>query len=155
SGDEDRAFANVPINADRLAILVVDRIYLRQTPDHEPAAFHTRLALQFAAYNLFNRDTVDLRREDAHEINRAAGTNPGLEAIPAQVGEQLDHWLVSDLCEWAIQFRVSPPFEEPARLGGKPLLRHPGLRGDKQIQERLLTSLAKVGHVAFERGLER
>ncbi len=70
------AYANSHAAASWLMSSVVNRVYFRQTPGHEPVILHPRLALQFAADDLINRDSVKLRREGAHEINRAAGAEP-------------------------------------------------------------------------------
>jgi hypothetical protein len=68
-----------------------------------------------------NVSSIYLRREDAQEINRAAGADPSPEAVPAQVSGQFDHWLVCELGKWVVQLRMSPLLDELTRLGGEPL----------------------------------
>src|SRR5215813_13421247 len=45
AGNENRVFVDMTVNADGLAPFVIDSFYFRQTPDHEPSAVHTWLAL--------------------------------------------------------------------------------------------------------------
>ena len=74
--------------------LVVDEVDLRRLQEHRLAVAHLELRHADAADDLLGRDAVDLLGEDAHEFDAAARDDEGLEAVGAQVGEQLEHRLV-------------------------------------------------------------
>ena len=74
--------------------------------EHGPAVAHLELHLAAAADHLLGRDAVDLLRPRAHELDAAARDDVGLEAVRAQVGEQLEHRLVDHLGVGPIEARV-------------------------------------------------
>ena len=97
----DGAAADVLMDADRLAFLVVNEVQLRQAHEHRLAVAHFELRLDAAADDLLGRDAIDLLRPRAHELDAAAGDDEGLESVRPQVGEQFEHRLIDHL-------RVSP-----------------------------------------------
>ena len=54
----------------------------------------SNFSLHAAAHHLLGRDAVDPFGPGAHELDAAAGDDEGLEAVGAQVGQQLEHRLV-------------------------------------------------------------
>ena len=57
----------------------------------------SNFCLAAAADDLLGRDAIDLLRPRPHELDAAAGNNEGLEAVRAQIGEQLEHRLIDHL----------------------------------------------------------
>ena len=105
--------SDVLIDGDGFADVVVDEIQLRQAGEHGEFCHHFKLCDDAAADNLLGRDTVDLLGKDAHKFNSATGDDKGLEAIGAQIAEQLDHGLEN-------YFGVRP-FELRMFGGGDPI----------------------------------
>ena len=90
----DGPAADVLVDADGLAALVVIEVQLRQAHEHGLAVAQFKLRLHAAADDLFRRDAIDLLRPRAHELDAAAGDDEGLEAVRAQVGEHFEHRLI-------------------------------------------------------------
>ena len=109
----DRAAADVLVDADGLAGLVVDEVDLRQRNRTGLPSRISNLRLDRRADDLLGRDAVDPLGPRAHELDAAAGDDEGLEAVGAQVGEQLQHRLVD-------QLGVGPLEPRMAR-GGEPV----------------------------------
>ena len=90
-----------------------------------------------AADDLLGRDAVDPLGPRPHELDAAAGDDERLEAVGAQVGEQLQHRLVDQLGVGPLELRV-PRRGEPVLddrlelLGG-----HAGVRGGDDLEQRL------------------
>ena len=59
------------------------------------------------ADHLLGRDAVDLLRPRPHELDAAAGDDEGLEAVGAQIGEQLQHRLVDELGVGPVEARMA------------------------------------------------
>ena len=108
-----------------------------------------------AADDLLGRDAVDPLGPRAHELDAAAGDDVRLEAVRAQVGEQLEHRLVDQLGVGPLESRVlgrrEPVVDDLVELFG----RHAGVRGGDQFDEPLLARRERRFHVALEDGLER
>ena len=126
---QDRPPADVQVDVGRLALLVVVAAELGQLDQHRAAVSELELDLAAAADDLGGRDAVDLLREDAHEVDPAAGDDPGLEAVGAQVGEQLQHRLVDAVrvgsLEAGMLRRADPVPDDRGELVGG----HPGVDG--------------------------
>ena len=67
----DRSTADMLMNADRLAHLVVDEIQLRQSHDDRLFVSQFEFRLDAAADHLFRRDAIGRFRPRAHELNAA------------------------------------------------------------------------------------
>ena len=88
----------------------------------------SNFSLAAAADDLLGRNAVTFSRPRAHELDAAAGDDERLEAVRAQVGEQLEHRLIDHL-------GVEPPGLRMLR-GGDPVVhdlveflgRHAGVR---------------------------
>ena len=85
------------VDADGLAGLVVDEVDLRQAEQDGLSVAHLELGLDRGADHLLRRDAVDLLGPGAHELDAATGDDEGLEAVGAQIGQQLQHRLVDEL----------------------------------------------------------
>ena len=86
------------VDADRLARAVVDEVDLGQL--HAAPASPSRISnrvLPLAADDLLGRNAVDPFGPRPHELDAAAGDDERLEAVRAQVGQQLEHRLVDHL----------------------------------------------------------
>ena len=94
----DRAAADEPVDADRLAGAVVDELDLGFLEEDRLAVrLHLELHHARGADHLLGRDAVDPLGEHAHELDAAARDDEGLEALRAQIGEQLEHRLIGEL----------------------------------------------------------
>ena len=102
------------VDADRLAGLVVDEIDLGQPEQHRLAVAHLEPRLDRRADDLLGRNAVDLLGPRAHELDAAAGDDEGLEAVGAQVGEQLQHRLIDQLGVGPLEARIARG-REPVR----------------------------------------
>ena len=112
----DRPAADELVDADGLARAVVDEVDLGQL--HRAPACRRRssnCALDRAADHLLGRDAVGLLGPGPHEVDAAAGDDEGLEAVRAQVGQQLEHRLVDQLGVGPVEARVA--------RGGEPVRR--------------------------------
>src|SRR5260221_2715716 len=85
------------LDAEGFALLVVDEIHRGQLHDDGLAFAHLELLLARAADDLLGRNAVDLLGEGADELHAAAGDDEGLEAVRAQIGEQLEHRLIGEV----------------------------------------------------------
>ena len=93
----DRAAADVRLMPTGLPALSSMKSTSGSLHQHRLAVAHLELRLAAAADDLLGRDAVDLLRPRAHELDAAAGDDEGLEAVRAQVGEQLEHRLIDHL----------------------------------------------------------
>ena len=84
---EDRAATDMLVDADRLALLVVDEVELGHLDDHRLAVSDLVLGLDAGSHDLLGRHAVGFLGEDAEEIDAAAGDDEGLEVIGAEVGQ--------------------------------------------------------------------
>jgi hypothetical protein len=105
---EDRAAADEAIDADRLARAVVDELDFREL--HQLwLAIAVRLEFHGAggADHLFWRNAVDLLHPRAHELDAATGDDESLEAVGAQVVQQLQHRLEDQLGVGPVEARMT------------------------------------------------
>src|SRR5215207_11054025 len=79
----DRTAADVLVDADRLASLVIDEIHLRQTKQDGSTITHFEPRLNRGADHLVGRHPVDALRPRPHELDAAAGYNEGHESVGA------------------------------------------------------------------------
>src|SRR4029079_8842445 len=80
------------LDADRLSGVVVDQLDLRELhQDRLPVRAGLQLEAPVRADDLLGRDAVDALGEDAHELDPAARDDEGLEAVRAEVIQQLAH----------------------------------------------------------------
>ena len=103
----DRAAADVLVDADRLAGLVVDEVDLGQPEQKRLAVAHLESCLDRRADDLLRRNAVDALGPRAHELDAAARDDEGLEAVGAQVGQQLEHRLVDQLGVRPLEARIA------------------------------------------------
>lgn len=96
-----RPLADVALDTDWLAVLVIDHVDLGQLDEQRRAVMHFELHLQAAADKLLGRDAVHALRPWAHELDAAARDDECLESVRAQVCEQLQHRLID-------HFRLEP-----------------------------------------------
>src|SRR6266550_662177 len=93
----DGTAADVRVDTDWFAGLVVDEVHFRQPHEYRLAIAHFILRLDAAAYDLLRRDAVNLVRPRTHKLDAAAGNDEGLETVCAQISEQFDHRLIHAL----------------------------------------------------------
>ena len=119
------------------------------------AVAHLELRLDRGADDLLGRDAVDLLRPRPHELDAAAGDDERLEAVRAQIGEQLEHRLVDQLGVGPLEPRMSrgrePIGDDLLELVGG----HAGVGRHDDFQQALLAGCGKRLHVALEHRLER
>ncbi len=149
NGDH-RAAADVLLNADGFAGLVIDEIQLRQSHDDGLTVAHFILRLDAAADDLVRRDAIDAFRPRPHELDAAAGDDEGLEAVGAQIGQQFEHGLIDHFC---VEFpclgmlrRGDPVGHNLLELLGG----HARMSGHRHFQQRFFTAGERGLHVALE-----
>jgi hypothetical protein len=71
--------ADVLLDADRLALLVVDEADLGQAHQRPASVAQLELRLAAAAHDLLGRDAVQPLRPRPHEVDAAARDDEGLE----------------------------------------------------------------------------
>jgi hypothetical protein len=142
----DGAAANMHVDANGLARLVVNEVQLRQAHQHRRAVAQREFRFDAAARDLLGRDTIHLLRPRPHKLDATARDNDGLEPICSQVGEQLEHGLIHHLGGECASLRM--------RRGGNPLLddsvefcrRHAGVRGHCHLDERAAAVYVAPSH---------
>ena len=154
-GDADFQSPNEPVDADRFPRLVVHQVDLRQLHEDRLAVPHLELRLPHRPHHLLRRDAIDLLGKHAHELNAAARDDEGLEAVGAEVGEELQHGLVDQVRVRPLELRVLRlPDPLPDRLG-ELLGRHAGVGDGDHLSEPLLPGRGHRLHVVLEDALER
>ncbi len=142
--------ADVLVDADRLAFLVVDEVQLRQPDQHCLAVPQFELRLDARADHLLRRDAIGLLGPWPHELDAAARHDESLVAVRAQAGEQLDHRLVHHLRDRALRDGIlrgrNPVLDDLLELVG----RHAGVRRHHDLEQRLVAS----GECALEIALQ-
>lgn len=71
----DGATADATVDGNRLALLVINEVDLRETNDDRIAVAELKLRLHAAANHLLGRNAVDLLGEDTQELNATAGSD--------------------------------------------------------------------------------
>jgi hypothetical protein len=77
----DGTAADVLLDADGFAFLVVNKIDLRQFHEHGLAVAHLELEFAAAADDLFGRDAIDFLGPRAHELDAATDTMKVLKLL--------------------------------------------------------------------------
>ena len=107
------------------------------------------------ADHLLGRNAVDLLGQGAHELDAAARHDEGLEAVGAQVLQQLEHRLIDEIGIGPVEARV-PRARDPARDRLREFVgRHAGMRGRDDLEQALLAGRRQRLQVVFEHRLER
>ena len=147
--------ADVLVDADRLAFLVVDEVQLRQPDQHRLAVPHLELRLDARADHLLGRHAIDLLGPWPHELDAAAGHDERLVAVCTQVRQQFDHRLVDHLEHRALRHRIlrrrNPVLDDLLELVG----RHAGVSRHHDLEQGLVASREGALDVALEHGRER
>ena len=136
----DGTTADVLVDGNGLAGLVVIEIHFRQAHQHGLAVAHFILRRDAAADDLFRRNTVNFFRPRAHELDAAAGHDEGLEPVRAQVGEHIEHRLINhfgvELARLGMSRGGDPVLDDLFKiLGG-----HARVRGHEEFENRLITA---------------
>ena len=90
-------------------------------------SFASKRSLDARADHLLARDAVGLLGEGADQVDAAAGDDEGLEAVRAQIAEQLDLRPVGALLEQPAELRVPRRGKPVARDAVELFLGHPGM----------------------------
>ena len=112
-------------------------------------------ALDRGAHHLLGWDAVGRLGPGPHEIDPAARHDEGLEAVPAQVGQQLDHRLVDQPGIGPVEARVAGGGQPVGDLGGKGFGGDAGVRRHDDLDDALLAGGRERRLVAVQRRLER
>src|SRR5262245_28974045 len=83
--------ANMHLDADGLALPVVNEVDFRQTHKYRLPVLQLELCPDAGANHLLRRDAINPFAEDAHELDPAGGNDERLKSVRAQVGEQFEH----------------------------------------------------------------
>ena len=75
------------MDVGRLALLVVEAAERGELDQHRAAVPEFELDFAAAADDMGGCDAIDCFREDAHEVDPAAGDDPGLKSVGAQERE--------------------------------------------------------------------
>src|SRR6185436_14214340 len=89
--------ADMLVDADGLAGLVVNEVDFGQAQDRRLAVAHFEAGLGAAPDDLLGRYAIDFFRPWPHEIDPAAGDDESLEIVGPQIGQELKHRLVDHL----------------------------------------------------------
>ena len=120
-----------------------------------PAVAHLEPRLDRRADHLLGRDAVDLLGPRPHELDAAAGDDEGLEAVGAQIGEQLQHRLVDQLGVGPLESGVARGREPVGDDLGELVHGHAGVRRRHQLDQALFAGCGQRLHVAVQHRLER
>ena len=93
----DGAPADVRVDTDRLAGLVVDEVHRRQAEKQRHPVAHLEARLDARSHHLLGRNAVHPLGPRPHELDAAARGDEGLKAPRAQQGQKLEHRLVDEL----------------------------------------------------------
>ena len=153
---EDRAAADEHVDADRLARAVVDELDLGELHQRRLArGVEPELRDAGRADHLLGRNAVGLLRPHPHELDAAAGHDEGLEAVGAQVSQQLDHRLVDQLVVGPVEARMSCGREPVGNGLCEFVRRHAAMRRGHQRQQALFALRRQRLPVAGKERLER
>ena len=83
----------MPLDTDRLAVLIVVEHNFRQFDDHGITIAKFILESATRSYNLLRRDAIDSFRPWTHEFNPAARHDEGLETVCTQACKELEEEL--------------------------------------------------------------
>ena len=151
----DGTAADVPVDGDGFAILVVIKVQFRQTHEHGLAVAHFEFRLDAAANDLFRRDAVHLSRPRAHELDAAAGDDEVLKTVGPQIGEKLKHRLIGHFGEEPTGLRMlrggDPILDDLLELHGG----HARVCGHDDFEEWAVTAGKRRLQVALEQRGER
>jgi hypothetical protein len=152
---EYRPPADVLVDADGLAGLVVDEVDLGQTHERRPAVAQFVLRADAGTDHLLRRHAVDTLREHAQELDAAARNDEYLESVGPQVLHELELRPVHELRVRPAEAGMLGSREPVAHDPGEFLGRRAGVRRHHDFEERMLTARRERAHVALEHGLER
>ena len=151
---EDRMAPDDAIDGLRLARTVIDEEHLGLFDQRRACVPHLKLGDAGGADHLLGRDAVGLVGEIAHELDPAAGRDEGLEAVGAQIVEQLQHRLIDQVGVKHLEARMlgglDPLFDRLVEIDGG----HAGMRGGHDLQHALLAHGGDGFHVAGKHRLE-
>jgi len=123
--------ADLLLDGNRLAFLVVIEVELGPADKNRRALAHLELHLDTAANHLLRWDAVNFLGPRAHELDAAAGYDEGFEIVCTQVIEQLQHGLIDHLGVGAfgrgMSFCRDPAIDDCLELRGG----HTGVSGHK------------------------
>ena len=119
------------------------------------AVAHLEPRLDRRADDLLGRNAVDLLGPRPHELDAAAGDDEGLEAVGAQIGEQLQHRLVDQLGVGPLEAVIARGREPVGDDLRELLRRHAGMRHRHQLDQSLFAGSGQRLHVAVQHRLER
>jgi len=88
---------------------------------------------------LLRRNAVALVGEDSHELHATARNDEGLEVVGAQIGEQLQHGLINEICVGPVEARMAGGREPLSDDSGKFLGAHAAMAHRHDLHEALLT----------------
>ncbi len=131
----NRPAADVLHDADRLALLVVDEVDIRQPVNRRYSVAHLKFELDSGSDDLLWRYAVGFVSPRPHEINATARDDECLEAVGAQVGQQLQHRLIDHLCVEPIGLRVAGALDPVVDRLVELRLRHAGMGDADNLQQ--------------------
>ena len=160
---EDRPPADVFTDADRLPLLVVEHLQVRQHHQFQLAVGRgtgrlcvaravslTQLRGRPRGDDVLWTDSIPGLCRRPHEVDAAARTDPDPEIVAAQQRDQLLHRLIGDVAIGHVEHRMPGRGEKVSRIGLELLLRHTGERVEHQVEEILLAETADEVDVARE-----
>src|SRR6266566_8781365 len=91
------------------------------------------------AHHLLGWNAVALVGEDSHELDAAARNDEGLETAFSQIGEDLQHGLINEICVGPVEARMAGGREPLSDDSGKFLGAHAAMAHRHDLHEALLT----------------
>ncbi|MNT06151.1 hypothetical protein D3C72_1408050 [compost metagenome] len=150
---KNRLAADEFIDGHGLARAVVVVVQLGQAHQHRLAVLHLKFGDEGGADDLLRRNAVDVLRPGAHELDFAARHDVGLEAIAAQVVQQLAHGREGQAGIGLLEARMLCGLDPLLDLVREHLRRHVGMRHANNLQQAFLAGGRQRLAVAFQRGL--
>ena len=151
---EDRTLADVLVDANWFACLVIDEVNLGSTHQNRFAILDLEFRDDAGANDLRRRNAIDPSGPRPHELNAAAGDNKGPETASAKVGQQFELRLVDTLGVKPIESRMLGSLNPLRRsllelFGG-----HAGVGGHHHLNEALLAGHHQGLHITLEHRFE-
>src|SRR5689334_9664210 len=150
----DGAAANELVDAHWFAILIVDKVDLRQPHKSGLALHHLEFRLDRTAHHLLRRDPICLLGPRTHELDPAPRYDVRLKAIGSEIGQQLHHGLINALRVRALESGLLRPRQPVAHNLLELLHSHASMGGSHQFHQSVLARRRNGLHISIQNSLE-
>ncbi len=150
AGREHRPLADLQRDIGGFVLFVVEAVDARLAPDRVPLGGFAKAQCQPGANHLLWRDAVVVRGERTHEVGGGTRAQPGLVALRAQMGEQLEHRLVDAVAQRRAAAGMTGGREKAPRLVLERFDRGVAVHGVQQLQRRGVAALQVAARIGEE-----